>query len=186
MNPFRCLAGALLASACLVSISNSQEKEKEKDKTTWESHSHKIGKFKINLPPGKPNEQIIDIPVGDEKIKLFIFGVESETQSFLVGYCDYPKEIVEKGDPEDLLDGVMKGMLEGMKGKEKSTEKIKIEGFSARELSFTIPDAKATGKARAFLVKNRLYQIIAFEAKEKPEKVDDFLKSFSLLKEEKK
>ena len=140
--------------------------------------------FKITFPTQvKIEEKIMDVPVGDEKLKLYLVGVEGEKKAYLASYCDYPKDLIANADLDEMLENVMKGMLEGMKGKEKSTEKIKIQGHKGRELVFEIPELKVHGKARAFLHENRLYQVIAFEDNEKPVHVDEFLRSFKLIKD---
>jgi len=102
-----------------------------------------------------------------------------------VGYSDYPEEMVKESDPEKILDGSRDGAVRNANGKLVLENKISLDGNPGREL---VIDAKgkggqdATMKARVFLVKNRLYQVMVVAPKGQVSgaEIDDFLKSFKL------
>jgi hypothetical protein len=143
------------------------------------------GKFSVMTPVAlKEQTQTMDMKVG--KIVSHMFLGNFGGIGYGVGYSDYPEEAVRKSDPEKILDGARNGAVSNVNGKLVMETKITLEGNPGREL---IVDAKSTQgedltiKSRLFLVKNRLYVVMAAAKKGKVafSELDKFLQSFKLI-----
>jgi len=157
----------------------AEKKEEGKLIEGKQKYASKEGKYAVEFPyKNKLEEKTQDIPVGDVKVKLNMAGFETADAAFLVSYTDYPDSVIENGDADTILDGCVNGMLKGKK--EKETTKVKVQGQKGRETTFEMPELKASGKVRAVLVGNRLYQMIVIQKDEKLPGADDFLKSLTL------
>jgi hypothetical protein len=143
------------------------------------------GKFTVMAPAVLLEEtQTLETQAG--KIDLHVFSTQSDDIGYFVSYCDYPQEIVQRGNPETMLDGSRDGALSNAKGTLVSETKITLEGHPGRELLMEAKDESgrsATIKGRLFMVKNRLYQVmvVAPKARESGDVMDRFIKSFKLL-----
>lgn len=104
---------------------------------------------------------------------------------YMVSYCDYPKSVLRAG-AQSLLDRVVIGALITTRSRLVSEDAISLEGYPGEEM---VMDSKlASGevirsKARIFLVKPRLYIIMAGGGKGeiRPRDMDNFIDSFALL-----
>ena len=140
------------------------------------------------MSPGVLREttQAIDNPAGGV-ITFYIFLGKQEGRDFAVSYGDYPEAIIEKAGVQVMLDGACKGMARNIHGRLSSETNITLEGYPGREILIDVPDwegREMTLKARLFLVKNRLYQIlwVAPKGKASVKEMDNFLQSLKLLK----
>jgi hypothetical protein len=79
------------------------------------------------------------------------------------------------------------GALKNARAKLIDEREIELDSHAGRELHFQTEDGRLTGKARLFLVGDRLYQVLmATPDKEfNAEKADAFLKGFKLEEEPK-
>jgi hypothetical protein len=151
----------------------------------WKEHVSKEGRFAVAFPPGTPQTQTqpLKIPgVGD--ITLEIVGLEraGDKAQFVVMYNDYPPAVM-KGGSDALLDGAKLGVTMTLPAAKVNGEsKITLDGNPGRELTISIPGRGAL-KARIFLVKNRLYQMLFTGPKPVDAKDQKaFFDSFRLLK----
>lgn len=132
----------------------------------------------------KETVQSVDTQAG--AIDIHIFSADRNDTSLLVGYSDYPVEIVKASDPEKMLDGSRDGAVTNVKGELVAEVKTSLNNFPGRELTIS---AKAENgqemilRGRIFLVDNRLYQVMAITSKGKGNsaEIGDFLASFKLL-----
>ncbi|MFZ5571332.1 MAG: NINE protein [Thermodesulfobacteriota bacterium] len=143
------------------------------------------GGFSIILP-GKAvsTKQTLDTPVGP--VDIFMYMVDKEDSACLVGYADYPDELMRQADYNVLMDGAVNGAMNNIKGIVKSEQDVSIRSHYGREIEFAFPaSAKmpkgGNGKARFFIVGSRLYQImkIGEDVLASPH-TDPFLASFQL------
>lgn len=143
------------------------------------------GNFSVQTPYTlKETTQSIETQVGP--IDIHIFSGEQGNEVVLVGYSDYPMEIIQASSAEQILDGSRDGAVENVKGELISETQITLDGYPGREV---IIQASAENKqeiimhGRIFLVEQRLYQIMAVvpKGKETAQHLDSFLQSFKLL-----
>ena len=142
------------------------------------------GNFSIMSPLTlEESSQTVDTAAGP--IEIHFFMADDGNSAYMVGYSDYPAEIVELSDPNEMLDGAAQGATANINGTLVSQNNISLDGHPGRELvlTATLEDVDATAKARIYLVGNRLYQVLALGAEGdiSPEDMDAFLQSFKLL-----
>lgn len=145
----------------------------------------KPGRFAVMAPvPLKETTQSIKGKFGKVEMHMFM-GQQGDT-CYIVSYADFPPKQAHQPDPEKVLDGGRNGMVSNANGKLVFENKITLQGNPGRELVIDAKDrsgAKGTVKARLFLVKNRLYEVMVAAPKGGISglQMDDFLKSFRLL-----
>jgi hypothetical protein len=122
-----------------------------------EKYSSADGKFKINFE-GKPtvSNQKVPTEVGDIEVHMFIYE-KSATEIFLVGYSDYPSELIKKSNVAEVIKGAQSGVVSELKAKITEEKNINVGGndgiwFRANSDQYYIT-------YKLFLCKNRLYQI---------------------------
>ncbi len=167
---------ALMFAALLTACNSSRAPQEFKSEA---------GAFSVTTPVGlRAATQSVDTQAGKLEIHTF-FGQQGAT-GYMVGYVDYPQEVVQQGDPAKILDGSRDGAVSNVNGKLVIETKVTLDGHPGREL---VIDAKArngedgTVRARVFLVNNRLYQvmIVAPKGRVSSSAMNDFLQSFKLL-----
>jgi len=147
----------------------------------WQEFSSAEGNFAV-LMPGTPTHEktSTNTAVGPIDMHMFTLNIKRDA-AYMVMYNDYP-EIVTKASPEALLDGGRNGALANTKGKLIGEQSISLDGFPGREIVIDVP-GKGLMKVRAFLVRQRLFQVLAVGTKEKIDHEDTakYLTSFRLL-----
>lgn len=143
------------------------------------------GNFSVQTPYTlKETSQLVDTDVG--KIEFHMFVGERGNESIMVGYSDYPVELMQTSNAERVLDGSRDGVVGNTKGELASEIQISLDGYPGRELTININIENVQAmvmRCRFFLVQNRLYQVVALVPKGKgnDKYIDDFLQSFTLL-----
>ena len=118
------------------------------------------GRFSVSMP-GKPGKKIKNVPTAVGSIAMHVFMVEKPHIAYMVAYADYPNDLIERSDPEVLLDGAKKGAMQNIGGKITKEEHITYGEDPGRELSFSAKGGIAKGRAVIVLSGNRLYQVLA-------------------------
>ena len=144
------------------------------------------GKFSVTVPT-EPKEETESVDTRLGKIDIHMFTTEDGNTAYMIGYSDYPEDIIKQNDPQKLLDGGRDGAVSNVNGKLDSELKIDLDGNPGRALVISAKagnDQDATIKARIYLVGNRLYQVmmVAPKGEVSSSEMDEFLKSFKLLK----
>ena len=146
----------------------------------WKELPSETGRFKA-LFPGTAKKLDQDLPTAIGRMRTYIFVVEiSEDFIFMVSYCDYPASIT-KSDPMKVLKSVargQKGDSELLLHQEITLGKDKIPGYEI----ISNQGAAAT-RSRAYLDKNRLYQVMVLgKSKEvvTSKDAEKFLDSFEI------
>ncbi len=122
------------------------------------------GNFRA-LVAGKPqySKQTLLSPAGQLTMAT-MESVDREEIRRIVVYTDFPDPIVDSSDPSALLDRGIGGMSGKGQWSVLSQAPITLDNHPGREVRFAInsPGApeKGVGKARIFLIGNRLYQAI--------------------------
>jgi hypothetical protein len=116
------------------------------------------GGFSITFPAGatEPKEQ----EQGEGPAKVLVVASELPDKTSLM-VTAAPQPGITKGDAdESLLDAVRDGLAQSYKGKVEGEEKVKLGGYRGR--SFRIPVSDTLCRVRAFVGKDRLYQVMVF------------------------
>lgn len=151
----------------------------------WKTFESKEGDFRV-LFPGKPMRQTQEIPVPGGKTKLHLFLVSpQDDRVYMVSYNDYPEAVVKAQETKTLLDNVVKGNVESLKGKVLSQKEITLGQKKHPGRAVLIENNEgAQYKAKVFLVGNRLYQVVALGPKEfiEQKETGKYLDSFDVTK----
>ena len=147
-------------------------------KSDWKKFSPDNGRFAVLLP-GKPTEETETEKTDDGTTVHHTFSLATETGAFVVMYSDFPMDITII-KPDALLDEACKGLSTG--GDQLlSQRRISLGAYPGREIEYKTQNG-TTGKARIFLVGQRLYQLhVAF-----PQAADTkkFFDSFELMQKQ--
>jgi TM2 domain-containing membrane protein YozV/Tfp pilus assembly protein PilE len=144
------------------------------------------GYFSISFP-GEPTESSQEISSEIGPMTIVMYAYENRNGVYLASYSDYPEEIIEQSDPNDLLNGAQSGAVGNVNGQLVSSKDIDIGTYPGKEIVFKIPKSKRVppggiGKAHFYLVDNRLYQILSIEGGANVSAAaNQFLDSFELL-----
>ena len=145
--------------------------------TEYKSPDHS---FAVMLPKEVgEQEQTVNTQLGP--IKMCIYSAKSKHQEFTVVYSDYPDSYVNTTGPAVILDGARDGAVRNIQGQLLSETLIELQGNPGRELKIEGP-RKLIIRSRMYLVKNRLFQIMAIS---KPDhsfdkKIKDVFDSFRI------
>jgi hypothetical protein len=153
------------------------------DGSEWKTFTSREGKYKALLPSGaKTKTQSVKTEIGP--VKVVTTEAALEGTHYMVVYADYPADRFKDADPDKVLDGVRGGAVKEAKGKLVSEKKITLgkARHPGRDLLIETLDGKARVRQRIYLVRNRLYQILAIGTEEavKARTVDKFHESFTL------
>lgn len=115
--------------------------------------------------------------------------VDKNEFACIIGYADYPDELMRQADYNLLMDGAVNGAMNNINGRVKSEQDVSIGIHYGREIEFSFPASPkapsgGNGKARFFIVGSRLYQIIKVgkDVLASPD-TNQFLDSFTLESE---
>jgi len=148
--------------------------------------SSERGRFSVIVPAAmRGTVKSIETPLAG-KVDLHLFLAQQGDTYYIVAYCDYPQEYIQKVDYDKLLDGARNGAVTDANGRIINETRIKMEGNPGREIVIegTAENGqRMTWKARLILVRNRLYQIMAAAPKgrENIVEMNDYLKSFKII-----
>ncbi len=144
--------GFLLVSGVIYLIKGG-DKLKE-----FEEYYSADGRFSI-LFPGEPEESLQSVTTVAGQINLVMVSAGSKKSGFVVGYADYPRNVVENSDPEKVLDGARDGAVRNVRGQLTDETTLDFHGHPAREIRVEV--AKKTSiRSRLILIENRLYQVM--------------------------
>ena len=151
--------------------------------TQWRKFSSAKGDFAVLLP-GTPVEQKETENTEAGPATSYTYTLEKASVGYIVGYTDFP---VKTGllSPKVFLDEFRDGMLEdGTKNKLLGEKNISLKNHPGRAIKFRDTDG-LTFTARIYLVKRRLYHLMAMTATAdevaSAGAVERFLNSFELL-----
>jgi hypothetical protein len=152
----------------------------------WKEFTSKDGGFSVSFP-SSPKEMTLSQPTPLGKFDFHAFAVElpGNAGGYTVMYFDLPEAMAKQpGVTDQILNTIPQQLKSNAPNANLTTEvkKITLGGHSGREFAVEMP-GKGTAHVRVFLVKNRLYQVIAGGAKERLSSPDTqrFLNSFKLM-----
>jgi hypothetical protein len=156
--------------------------------STLEFYGYEPGNFRI-LAAGKPVHTQKNVPSAAGQLAMNTMEtVDSAQIRRVVIYTDLPQVTVESSAPGELLDRGIKGMKASGQWSIEGETPATLDDHPGRDVRFAVnPTAsseKGAGRARVFLVGNRLYQAIMVgpASKVSEEELDRYVKSFELLK----
>ncbi|MHC5539322.1 hypothetical protein ACYOEI_13975, partial [Singulisphaera rosea] len=146
------------------------------------------GNFRIRLPV-KPvaQHQNLTTPVGFQMLHSFV-STKPDTSIYSVLYSEFPEEYVRAKGVDAILDGGLRGMIAAGQWSVTSQEPTTFGLHHGRDVHFevrsTTSPEKGIGRARVFVIGNRLYQVvmIAPESKYRSDDIQGRFDSFMLLR----
>jgi len=149
------LAVSIIMAACAGQPENTALKEAMAKFT--EEYIPDDGTF-VSRFPGKPTVNLESIPYEQEDIYIFSIMYEGPDQEvYTVGYTDYPVELIEISDPQEILHGAKTVFLEAIKAEHSQEGEAELgthKGLFVKansHLHYIV--------YQFFVVENRLYQI---------------------------
>lgn len=127
----------------------------------WVTYSPPQGTFSVLLP-GKPRfeKSTVASEAGPLALHNYTVGANGGATAYIVSFTDYPAAVIAKADPQKMLAGARDGQLKNLQATATSDKVIALDGSPGRDVQFK--NAKGfTGRCKMFLVKNRLYQVLA-------------------------
>ena len=152
---------------------------------TWQEFKSVPGGFTVQMP-GTPKDQTQSVAQATGDLTLHNFTVEDGNNAYIVSYVDFPADDFARSDADTVLDSTVNGSVSSGKGALSSKSTITLGGYPGRLAEFTTAangQLPATSvKGHYYLVKERLYQVLAIAPQGKlPAEADKFLSSFKLL-----
>jgi len=146
----------------------------------WKEFKSTKGQFSLTLP-GTPKEQTETINTQAGDIDLHLFLLEKSDIAYMVGYSDYPEDLLKVAKPQQILDGARDGAVSNVKGELLQEKTATLKGHKGREIK--IKTEKGIIRARLFLVGSRLYQLMVITGKEKAlsKNIEKSFDSFKIL-----
>lgn len=151
----------------------------------WSEFTSAPGGFTVQMP-GAPKDQVQSVAQATGDLTVHNFTVEDGNNAYIVSYVDFPSGAIAQSEADTVLDSTVDGSVSSGKGTLKSKSAITQGGYPGRLAEFTTAangQVPATSiKAHYYLVKDRLYQVLAVAPLDRlPAEVDKFLDSFKLL-----
>ena len=174
-----------LVSGYLAAPSISVEQSAAVSQQQWKPFSSSEGGFSV-LMPATPTQkrQTTDNTHVSLNANLFTASLEEGKISYSVSYTNFPDEVAQL-PPSFLLDSLAARFTNDRNIKLINQQDISLGRYPGKEFKFEAPGEKLV-KYRAYLVKQRLYQVISEIPKDRESvlsnDIDKFMNSFQLLK----
>ena len=132
-------------------------------------------------------KRVLNTAVGQIELHMFITTTQRGKVAFAVMYNDYPASLTGKTDPDKILINALNGAVRSKQGRILERKNLKLDGYPGKQVKLegSSKGKKRIGYIRVYLVKNRLYQLLAFgqgAGKLQESDVNKFFKSFQRLK----
>lgn len=154
-----------------------------KSSNTWQDYTSEAGKFSVQMP-NKPEERSEEKKTEIATVKMNMAVSEFNDSAYFASYADFPEKFPDS-EIQPRLNEAMKGIVDSLKGKVKSSKESKLGKASCLdfEASGKIQVIDALFKGRICLNDNRrFYQmfVLAPATKFSNADVDRFLGSFKI------
>jgi hypothetical protein len=155
--------------------------------TQWQKFSPPKSGFTV-LMPNKPSEQVnsVDTVFGRITIHTFKVPLEQDRINYTVSYVELPEEMVQVAPPEALLETLSNAFSQafGRDVKLLNQQSLRLGEYPGKEFKFEGPNQNVV-RHRAYLVKQRMYQITVETSQAEEEtlsaEIENFFNSFQLL-----
>ncbi|HBS87777.1 MAG: hypothetical protein A2W91_11320 [Bacteroidetes bacterium GWF2_38_335] len=171
----------LLVICMMYSCSESKQRNNTNEKPNQESKT--ASPYEVNengfsvVFPSKPVVNAITTDSEFGQRQVLYYTLDNQTEKYHLIYSDYPEVMLELGNPQEIIDGVIANILFETKATEKGREEYLVDSLKG-----TLVNAEADNvsiKAGVIFISNRLYQLVYMnENKDSLVKGDDFFKSF--------
>ncbi|MCP4440608.1 MAG: hypothetical protein GY810_16810 [Aureispira sp.] len=152
------------------------------ESTNTEPYTSEEGNFSI-LFPGTPEKTTETTPteVGPIDITMYLYEA-GPTLAYLVGYSDYPEEIIKNGDVNEMLKGAQEGVVGNIQGEIVEDKNILLDDKHSGKY-FTAKSTQFNVVYELYLVNNRLYQVgvMSTQSLDNDPVAKEFVGSFKLL-----
>lgn len=130
---------------------------REDDAAAWKKFAPWEGRFSV-LMPGSPvaSTQTVESPFG--ALSMHLYTLTTPVQ-YGVSYIDYPHSLEDSGRLGEFFAGVRDGGLRATGAKLLEEKEITLGTHPGRAFKIQLGGGRV-GRVRAYVVKNRLYQII--------------------------
>ncbi len=146
----------------------------------WTDFTSDSGRFSVKMP-STPQETVQPTPVpGMGSIDTHMFMSLSGNDAYMIGYADYPNEMMGIVPAAEVLKGAQDGAVANTGGSILDQQALTVGGREARQVKTTVP-AMPGGVmvSRFFLVNNRMYMAVGvFSSEPSQETVNGWLDSF--------
>lgn len=124
----------------------------------WKEFVSPEGRFSVNVVATlRPSKQQVDTAIG--KIDNHLYIAQTGTGGYMVAYADFPPYPETPEAVVAILNGARDQVLSADKSRNLLSEKeITLEGYGGRE--WLVEDGKWLYRARTFMAKRRLYQVL--------------------------
>lgn len=137
----------------------------------------KGGGFSIQMP-GTPKMTSQAVTTDAGPVSLFMYTSQTPSVVYMVGYNDYPKDLVKESD-QDHLKSARDGAVKNTNSTLASDNPISLNGVAGR--AFTAKTAAMFLDAHVYYKNSRLYQVVVVhELNVVPKHRDDFMNSFKI------
>lgn len=148
----------------------------------WQKFDSPEGKFNVLLP-SQPEVEVKDVDSAIGKLTLYAYSSKNDTSYFQVSYADYS---IAPGDEqiEGVLDGIRRGVMDGLKAELISEKKVSLHSYPGREFIAQKTDEgiDIVFNWKVILVGRRVYQLAVATSPKDSDSADvhKFLSSFDL------
>ncbi len=125
----------------------------------WKEYYLENGDFSVEFP-SDPEKKIQQIPSQYGILDMNMLTYTDGNSNFTASYTDYPLSSIVSVNIDSFLNGARDGALKNTNGKLISEKVIQYKNHPGREIKFSLLDGKAMIRAKYYLVRNRLYQIL--------------------------
>jgi hypothetical protein len=112
--------------------------------------------------PLEPKYDTMPTPTEAGTIQSHMASIDLGSDTFFaVMWADYPAAALANRTPDSVLDGARDGAVANVKGKLLAEKKLTANGYPGREIRIGSSDKKFVAIDRLYVVKTRLYQVMA-------------------------
>jgi hypothetical protein len=132
------------------------------------------GRFTAEFPEAPTRQQEAVSAAGIDLV-VVSYSTESDDDSVMVGYTDYPDGF----EPEGVLEAAAQGSADNVNGRIQSSTDLTYLDHPAKDVVVTTDEA--TIHERLFLVGTRMYTLIGVARDSRPPAYDHLLDTFKLI-----
>ena len=187
------LVSSSLSLCGLLSCGESARRDNEEStkainsiEETSPKYQSEEGKFAVAFE-GEPQVTSQEVPTQEGTINVFLFSYQkSINEVHMVGYSDYPPDLVALQDPVEMMKSAEMGLVKDINGVATDEKTTEFDGYLSFEFRASgTEDGESFNLAYKFIMAgNRLYQIAIMKQSEEitNEEVKRFVGSFEFLK----
>ncbi len=147
-------------------------------------YTSRVSGFRINVPARpKIERKRVDLPEGESATLRLYTGDLTDDTVYSVLVMQFPEGFVARAGRTQMLDNTISRTVKAAKGKVVSNRRSRVNGRTGREVFISAMNGQATVRLRAFVVDDRVYQVITISPRDKgrSEEVNDFFDSFEFI-----